>query len=750
MTDEPTTYVDLCGLSRTAEDIDAYVLALGLPAEPSLMDPPCPITIQEHRLNILAMLRGSAGITVYTGPFGAAFWMLASPEINVRIVPDGTDYSERTTDVAEWSFRAAGATPTLATALMKRDKPPTTRAKDYPLWVRAAELQAEMSVLIGKNPRIRIMAPASVQVLYEPAEQFALLQRIKDSDVFTAEDWEWKKDAADHDPVGLAVSNATENWYLPVQGSNYPYNKQHAEALRRVWAERLTYGPPVVLHDGRADLSKQYPGDPLHLSGRPIDDTLVLAYNAGDTELKLKLLTRARLGRDPMDYPGELADMPVELASRYAAAGDSRNTYDLFLNLKEAVEERGQTLVYEEMERPLMPIIASMQKYGVPIDHVRLDELRVNFGAMAEGLRSLMWARHHRDISSKSEIRALVKDMTGYDPGSVNKDVLSKTTDVWMDSILGYRRIMHRKTAFLDMHYNRWVAAGEPADFRGYVYFNQAGAPDPDDPRGFKVAPRSGRLSSSGEFGNFMNQPVDIRDIFTAPKGCNWWKFDYKGLELHIAAAMTQDPVMLEALRAGTDIHGDFQSRIQRMTGVDVGRVAAKGGVFATQYGGGPDAVMLSLNRQRAHISYDTAKMIVELHHVTYPVYHNAAAAVEDTARENGGWAYTLYGRARQDLDLFSHDRKLQGHAARALFNHTIQGTAADILKMAMAWSVPTLLKYDAHLALQIHDELCGWVPKETTRPFIAAMRVLMESIELPGLRLTVTGGAGANWSEVH
>ncbi|KKM88322.1 hypothetical protein LCGC14_1259920 [marine sediment metagenome] len=743
MTDAPVVYVDLIGLTR--QDLTtaaALIKALGIEGQS--------LKTHDERLVVLSELRGSAGITVYTGPFGAAFWMLASPEIKIRVEADGTDYTERTTSIEEWAFRAAGATEVHTRAMLKREKPPTKRAKDYGLWVRAAALKSEMLGLIDKNPRIRIHSPAPVEVLYAHGDQYRLLADIQNGSERTAEDWEWEKDTPGHPPVGLAVSTSTGNWYLPVQGSDYPYDKKHAEALRRVWAERLQYGPPVVLHNGRADLSKQYPGDPLHLSGRPIDDTSVMAYNAGDNDLHLKVLTRERLGRDPTDYPGELRDMPVELASRYAAAGDTRNTYDLYENLSAALAKREQVSVYEVMERPLVPVIASMEKGGTPIDPVRLDELRHDFGAMAEAMRSMMWARFHKDISKKDDIRALVLELTGYDPGSVSKDVLAKIPDRWMDSILAYRRLSHRKTAFLDKEYERWVEAGKPEDFRGYGYFNQAGNPNPDDPRSFKLAPRTGRLSSSGDFGNFMNQPLDIRDIFTAPEGCDFWSLDYKGIETHTAAAMSQDSEMMKVLLSGGDMHDDLVAHVLRLTGTEVGRPVAKRANFGAQNGGGADVVVKALALERNPVTYSVAKVIMDAHHSRYSGYHAWCASVIEEGKRNGGWAWTLWGRARYEPDVLSPDRRLAGHAGRALHTHIIQGTAADVLKLAMAWLVPTILKYGAHLALQVHDELCGWVPKGATKDFIIAMTAVMESIELPGLRLTVTGGLGKDWSEVH
>ena len=114
------------------------------------------------------------------------------------------------------------------------------------------------------------------------------------------------------------------------------------------------------------------------------------------------------------------------------------------------------------------------------------------------------------------------------------------------------------------------------------------------------------------------------------------------------------------------------------------------------------------------------------------------------------GTAKRTTGAEAYDPDLWATDRQAQAHAERALVNHTIQGTAADVLKIAMMQVLPTVLKYGAHISMQVHDELCGWVPAEHADLLIEEVRATMESIKLPGVNLRVTGGAASNWSEVH
>jgi DNA polymerase-1 len=385
---------------------------------------------------------------------------------------------------------------------------------------------------------------------------------------------------------------------------------------------------------------------------------------------------------------------------------------------------------------------------------------------MEQALVSLWWAKTGQVITTDRGTRAAIKIMTGYDPGSVAAANLAKVEDTWMDSIMAYRKIRHRRRGFLDKHIARWRAQGEPADYIIHSNFNQAGSADQHDTRSFKRAPRSGRYSSSGDAGNLQNQPGDIRATFTASPGYKFWSLDYSGLELNVMAAMSQDSAMLRVL--GTtcpslndegecphdpkcgDLHDAFRADVLARTGVAIERTAAKQGNFSGAYGGGADMLVTILGKARAHVDYDTAKLIAETRRETFPASYRYSDAVIARARTNGGYSETYFGRRRYDADLWAKDRQMQGHAERALVNHTIQGTAADVLKIAMMQVLPSVVKYGAHISMQVHDELCGWVPEENADLLIAEVRATMESIALPGVVLRATGGAGANWDEVH
>ncbi len=731
-----TAYLDLPGLSRHPSADYAAALELGDPKW---------VADQHSRIDLLRRLRAGAGVTVYTGPEGAAFWQPVSIEVKVRVVPDGTDLDERCDPDIAWALGAVGLSETEAAILARRAKPPTVRHRAYDAWQRAEALLAAVQ---EPSPAVPVIVEAfHAEAVLDPAAQCALLDAVVRYAPLVALDWEW--DIETQDPLGLAVATADRNWYLPVKAADY--ESGHGELLREAFARAVRSGT-TVLHNAKADLQTQYAGDLLALSGRPINDTLVMAYLVGShvtgPDLGLKPLTRALLGRDPMDYPKgrSFADLPLATAVRYAGGGDARNTYDLYGELRPLL--RDQWSVYTDIERPVTPIIAGMERAGQPADPKAIRRLHDDFRAMEEAIRALWWAQEHLDIAKDKETRTLIERWVGYDPGSCAQDALAKITDPRMDSILAYRRIRHRRRAFLAKHLERWERAGLPDVLALRTSFNQAGGADPHDPRSFRRAPRSGRISSSGEAGNLQNQPGDIRAIFTGPPGTLFWALDYSGLEIRIAAARSQDPAMVATLAAGGDLHDDFRLRIAELTGVDVPRGVAKQGNFNAQYGGYADQLGSILAKQRAHLPRETLVAMADAHRTAYAVYHAYGERVVAEARGNGGYSETLWGRRRYDPDINAFDDRVRGHAERALINHTIQGTAADILKKAMVLAVPILRHFDAHLSLQVHDELAGWVTEEAAEPFIAAMRAVMESVRLPGLGLAVEGGVGRTWED--
>ena len=719
------------------------------------------------RLDLLNRLVSGAGVRVVTGPVGRDYWGRVSREVQVTVWPDGYDWKERAADEWDWALGQTGA-QALYKSHAAKGKQPTVRHKLFREWCLARQLRdlclAAQDVvplvhedtpfdLIGIDDGLDLLRS---QLLLVPPAPLAL-------------DWEWHRETKES--VGIAISASERNTYVPVRASDVDRAVRQSD-LRRAFGDYLRQGGRGVLHGGRADLGTQLECDPVDLltDGKYVaDDTMVMAYLLGETALGLKPLSRKYLGRDPIENDREWADETARFTARYAAAGDTRNTYDLYVELDgrlrsmgregRAEEDRSpssQYTVYETIERPLVPVIASMEKYGTPVsisavlrsygDHVRVEA----------GLRAAVAQLYGRDLSSDSETLGFIADCGFTNPGTLDQRVISLNPHWCVDLILEYRRTRTRRRNFLKRVLQRWVESGKPNDFRVYPRFNQAGAMDPDGP----AAPRTGRLSSADP--NLMNQPHAIRDIYVPPPGCVWWSYDYSGLELRIAAGLSQDPVMLGALQEGRDLHGEFQKFIQLKTGRDVGRVPAKTGNFEQLYEGGANQLVRILAKQRAFISGEDAQAIVDSHHQLFARYHEwGAERVRDARRT--GYATTHYGRLRRITEYDSSDAGDIGHGDRAAQNHPVQGTGADVVKGKMVEIQPLLAKFrdkvlermlggpSCHMSLQVHDELDGWLPEGVDlAEFDGEMKRILQDVNINGLPLLVAGGFGKNWSEAH
>ena len=703
-------------------------------------------------------------MTVLTGPLGAPYWSLSSIEVQIKVVPDDYQYTQRETPLV-WALTQCGCDLTTARNLSKT--PPKT-AKHSKWSVYQAALALVSSITDDVEPLVYEATPFAILSIDEGEAKLAELAESKE---LAAVDWEWHRQT--QEPVGLAISTADDNYYVPVWGSDCD-NRSEGPRLQAAFRAAIQAGGRFVLHGGQADLGTQIPGDPADLleTDVALEDTMVMAYLVGEDDLHLKHLTRKYLDRDPIENEYEWAEMPVRFTARYAAAGDTRNTYDLWMKLMPVLVEHEQVSVYYDIEMPLVPRLASMEKFGVPIDIEETKRQYRDTVAIEQGVRRAVLENYGRDLKYDEEALAFITDFGFPNPGTLDQRVITLNEHWCIDLILLFRTHRTRRRNFLGKNLLLWFClnnegkesklskkekerlsrmralwSGDAEDFRVFPHYNQAGSMDQDNRR----APRSGRLSSSGP--NIQQQPRSIRAIYKPPRGHKWWSFDYSGLELHIAAAVSNDTEMVTTLSAGGDLHGRFQLRIRELTGVPVERPHAKTGNFEQLYFGGAAQLVRILAKQRAFITMDTSKAIVEGHKLTFTGYHETAREIRELSRERG-YSETLAGRRRYMVEYLTGDPEQIAHADKACVNHTIQGTGADIVKRAMNELTLVLRKYGAHLALQVHDELDGWVPEHVDlKAFEAEVKEVMTRHKVIGkaeMQLKVEGGVGSSWDEVH
>lgn len=705
------TLVDLAGLTLQ-ENRYEYALELGIvDADTTIIEP-------SERMYYLARLRTGRGYRVITGPWGVNWWLLASPEVNIEVLPDGYRVEERASGLDEWSYINSGV-PRIAYKSWLGGKEPTPRHGQYDNYLQAAELRASFEAASRGVTRSLVHDDYHTEVV----DLLPFLGRL-DNDERAAVDFEW--DPETDVTFGVSYSDDRENVYLPINGSNRAIVEQG-------FGNRLRRGLGI-LHNAPADIAVAYPGSSRELVSAGNDDTMVMAYLAGEPLIGLKEVTRSRLGREPIEYVPDLKDLPVAQQARYAA-GDTRNTYDLYRHLHKRLADTGQLGLYEGVERPLMPVLSHMSRTGQPLDLEEIERLRYDIFATERALASHLQVYGGFDPTQSESALAGLSEAIGYSIGSLDKRVLSRFRHPIIDTYIGYSNMRTLRRNYLD----KYLEAGTD---RIHPRFNQAGVVDRD---GIRNAPRSGRLSSSKP--NVQQLHALLRTMFVPEEGCLLWALDYSGMELVIAGALSGDENML---RYGAQIHDMFKEKIYNDYGVDMPRDAVKTANFEKLYRGGNKTFLDILRKQRIFMDMRTARIISKAHHETYPQYWRWGDQ-EIAKWTRLGYSETQTGRRRYIPELSSPDPQLLDSAQRAALNHEVQGLGADIMKSVMVECQEILDHYGATMSMQVHDEIVGSIPVGVAEPFIHDMKELMESKKVNGTPLRVGDGVpGRNWAEAH
>ena len=426
---------------------------------------------------------------------------------------------------------------------------------------------------------------------------------------------------------------------------------------------------------------------------------------------------------------------------------------DLTLQLPEVLDkqlkEQGLDKLLTEIELPLVRVLASMEQAGARIDVKALKEYSV---ALTEQMNRLDAECHELagmpfNTASPAQVGEVLFDHLKIDPKakktktgqySTTEDILLKLRDrhPLVDKILELRGI--RK--LLSTYINALPALINPQTGRIHTTYNQ-------------TVTATGRLSSTNP--NLQNIPVrtddgkEIRRAFIPADGNVFFSADYSQIELRLVADLSHDKTMLDAFAHGHDIHAITAARIyhkplEQVTSDE--RRKAKTANFGILYG--ISAFGLA---QRLNIPRDEAKMLIDGYYTTFPQVRDYIDRSIAQAREKG-YVTTLYGRRRMLPDINSRNAVVRGFSERNAINAPIQGTAADVIKLAM---VRIYQRFQAEgiksqMILQVHDELnFDVIPSELDR----VQRIVIEEMEgvyKGQVRLTASHGAASNWLDAH
>ncbi len=523
-----------------------------------------------------------------------------------------------------------------------------------------------------------------------------------------------------------------------------------AGVLARLFMEGRVASPDMkaLLHElSPIDSSEPELMDPLAVDSTRIFDTVVAAYlldsdrsEFDEAYLADTYLQMALPAARGAEGAGEDAPAP---AARTAAL-----TLALVAPLRDRMARENAANVFDGIEMPLVPVLAKMERAGMLVDPDRLHSLSEGLATqIAEVERSIrdLAGDEAFNIGSPMQLSHVLFDVMGLPTKglkktkrgyySTNAKVLS---DLARDHeivrlILDWREKSKIKSTYLDT-----LGPLRRGDGRVHTTYNQ-------------TITATGRLSSSDP--NLQNIPTrselgrTVKTAFSAGEGSVFLAVDYSQIELRLLAHLSGDEHLVRAFNEGEDFHAETAARV---FGVPVSEVTpdlrsrAKAVNFGIVYG--QQAYGLS---QSLHISMAEARDMIDRYYEAYPgvrtFLDNVVARAEQT-----GYAETMYGRRRHIPELKAKNPQLRGFGERTAMNHPMQGTAADIIKIAMARVSRRLEEegFAAHMILQVHDELDFECPVDEVERLTAMVRDVMEHVVDLRVPLIAEASTGVTWAD--
>jgi DNA polymerase-1 len=571
--------------------------------------------------------------------------------------------------------------------------------------------------------------------------------------------------------LGIAFCwKAHEAWYLPYSESQIPNLQSLFSSSAEKIGHNLKYDLSVLLNHG------------IEVAGPFFDTMLADALAAPERRHSMDYLAEILLNYTPVklahiaspaaappsddlfDFAEktksskdlDVASIPLEKLAEYAAE-DADVTWQLAAKLRPLLEEAGQDKILHQIEGPLLPVLIRMEMEGIAIDPHALKDIGVELQQQIDELARSIQQHAGRafNIASPKQLGEILFDELGLaDKAKKTKTGQYKTDEQTLatlegkhpiiSDILSWREATKLKSTYLDALPTHIVAQTG----RIHTHFHQ-------------LVAATGRLASSDP--NLQNIPVrseagrKIRKAFVPRKSeISNLKFeilscDYSQIELRVMAALANDATMIEAFRNHTDIHTITASKVFVVEPENVTsdmRRTAKMVNFGIIYG--ISAFGLS---QRLAIPRSEAAAIIEAYFREYPAIKDFMELTVAEARENG-YVETLSGRRRYFPDLNSANQNIRGNAERAAINTPIQGTAADMIKLAMI-RIDALLRekpYQSKMLLQVHDELVFDLAREEEDELVPRiLEIMRKALPLPhGVPVEVEHGTGPNWLAAH
>ena len=583
-------------------------------------------------------------------------------------------------------------------------------------------------------------------------------------------------DAITADLVGISLAlGPNDACYIPlghhaVGGGGSDMFAERPEQVDR--AAALAALKPLLESDAVLKIGQniKYDINVLHSAGGitmgPVDDTMVISFDmdAGRSidgiggGHGMDELSERHLGHSPMKFKdvcgtGKKAipfgDVPLDRATEYAAE-DADVTWRLHRILKSRLPLESATRVYERVDRPLIPVVAAMEREGIKVDRAALAKLSERFAIETARIEQEVYviAGQEFTIGSPKQLGDILFDKMGFKGGRKGKSGQYSTDQAILEKLSGegaeiankvleWRQLSKLKSTYTDALQEKINAQTG----RVHTSYSLVGA-------------QTGRLSSTDP--NLQNIPIrteigrEIRKAFVPEPGNILLAADYSQIELRLAAHMADVDTLKDAFAKGEDIHSRTANEMHGEVTRDT-RAAAKTINFAILYG---------ISRWglagRLGVEPDEAQDMINRYFERFPGIQRYIVATLETVRAKG-YSETLFGRKTWFPRINSKNQAERQGSERAAINAPIQGTSADIIKRAMVRMLPALADAglpQVRMLLQVHDELVFELPEGDVAAASPVIERVMADAALPSVTLDVPLGieigTGASWDDAH
>jgi DNA polymerase I len=633
-----------------------------------------------------------------------------------------------------------------------------------PATLGQAALFPELAIPAAPAAKPEVDASLDYTIVRNEEQLAAMLTRLQQATAIAFDVETTAPDEITSELVGVSLSPASHvGFYIPVghhpealvgadgaaEGQLSP--EQALPLLRPILEDA---GMPKYAHNAKFDITvlARYG---VRVQGL-VFDTMVAAYLLNQRGLGLKDMALRELGVEMTqitDLIGKgskqisMADVPVDAAGYYACA-DVDLTYRLVAHLEPQLRAQGLDRLNQEIEVPLIDVLSAMELEGVAIDLAQLQELSRDLGAKLFALEReiVALAGHPFNINSTQQLAKVLFEELKLPSGARTKTGYSTSSDVLellrgrheiVAKVMEYRELIKLKSTYVD----GLPALINPRDGRVHTSFNQ-------------TVVATGRLSSTDP--NLQNIPARselgrlIRAAFV-PGRPGWLLLaaDYSQVELRVLAHLSRDPALLAAFLGDQDIHSATASKI---FGVEADAVTsnqrriAKVINFGILYGMGGQAVA-----RQGEVSRQEGDAFITQYFATFP---QVRQYIDQTKREavEQGYVTTITGRRRTMPELQDPRREIRAAGERAAVNAPVQGSAADIIKIAMVRLQQQLCERQlaGRMILQVHDELVFEVPEAELATVADLVRTTMESAMELAVPLKVEVKVGTNWAAMR